>query len=450
MTTTPPDTPAADTGPRPSRDEIRDLGRLRRSVHDRKVAGVAGGLARHLDIDPVILRVAFVVLTFFGGAGLIVYGACWLLVPEDGSQSATVQLDDKSRTVALIIIGVIAALALVGDSWGAYWFPWPLAIIGLIAFVWLSRNGRGRGGTAGAPAGTPGYGHPAYGAAPAAAAPAAAPSAAPAADASVGETVEGAETTDAPTDETVEAGQQYGPETRQYAGQYGAAGSPYDTGHGGYQGGYQAAYVAPAPRDPRKRGPKLFWFTLALLAVSMGALGIVDLAGVPIVDSAYAALAVGVIGAMLLVGSVIGRAGGLIFLGLIASLGLTAATVADRWDGETIVHDPATSAEVAESYYLEAGEQVLDLSEVNDIEQLDGRTIEISGEVGAIEVIVPEDVDVEVTADVDGPGGYDLFGAQGGGIDWTETASHDGGPGVPSLEIDVRLSVGAIDVRTGS
>ena len=90
MTTTPPDAPADPAGPVPARtrpphhgDEIRDLGRLRRSVDDSKVAGVAGGLARHLDIDPVILRVAFVVLTFFGGAGLIVYGACWLLVPED-------------------------------------------------------------------------------------------------------------------------------------------------------------------------------------------------------------------------------------------------------------------------------------------------------------------------------------------------------------------------------
>ena len=39
-------------GPRVTGDEIRDLGRLRRSATDRKVAGVAGGLARHLDIDP--------------------------------------------------------------------------------------------------------------------------------------------------------------------------------------------------------------------------------------------------------------------------------------------------------------------------------------------------------------------------------------------------------------
>src|SRR5689334_7243536 len=74
MTTTPPEAPT--DGPRVTRDEVRDLARLRRSLTDRRVAGVAGGLGRHLDVDPLILRVAFVVLTFFGGAGLILYGAC--------------------------------------------------------------------------------------------------------------------------------------------------------------------------------------------------------------------------------------------------------------------------------------------------------------------------------------------------------------------------------------
>jgi phage shock protein PspC (stress-responsive transcriptional regulator) len=436
MTTTPPDAPAGNTGgPRPSRDDIRDLGRLRRSVHDRKVAGVAGGLARHLDIDPVILRVAFVVLAFFGGAGLIIYGACWLLVPEEGSESAPVQLDEKSRTVALLIIGVIAALALVGDSWGAYWFPWPLAIIGLVAFVWLSRNGRGRGGTAGAPPGTP---HQATPAVPWAGAPdptgTTAAGATAAGDPAAGDAaVAGTDTIAAPAD----AG---------YAG----SGGGYDGFAGyGYDGGYPAPYVPPTPRDPRKRGPKLFWFTLALIAFTEGVLGIVDLAGVPIADSAYAAVAVGVIGVMLVVGSVIGRAGGLIFLGLLASVVLAAGTASDQWDTQQMIHTPKTADEVVDSYYLETGEQVIDLTEVSDIEELDGQTIKVSGEVGGISVVVPEDVDVHVTADVDGPGGYDLFDEQGGGIDWHRTATYDGGTNVPSIEIDASLSVGAIKVDTG-
>ena len=102
MTSTPPEAPpppppAGDTGPRVTGDQVRDLGRLRRSRTDRKVAGVAGGLARHLDVDPLILRVAFVVAIFFGGAGLILYGACWLLVPEDGAEKAPIHLDERSR-----------------------------------------------------------------------------------------------------------------------------------------------------------------------------------------------------------------------------------------------------------------------------------------------------------------------------------------------------------------
>ena len=83
-TTATPSPPPQGLGPRVSHDEMRDLRRLRRSATDRKIAGVAGGLGRHLDVDPTVLRVLFVVAAFFGGAGLLLYGALWLLVPEDG------------------------------------------------------------------------------------------------------------------------------------------------------------------------------------------------------------------------------------------------------------------------------------------------------------------------------------------------------------------------------
>ena len=106
------------------------------------MAGVAGGLARHLDIDPLILRVAFVVLVFFGGAGLILYGACWLLVPDEETGEAVVTLDERSRTVALLVVGAIAAFALIGDSWGVFWFPWPLAIIALVVLFFVTRKDR--------------------------------------------------------------------------------------------------------------------------------------------------------------------------------------------------------------------------------------------------------------------------------------------------------------------
>ena len=100
MTETPPQ---QDSGTGPTgfdRDALHDIDRLRRSTTDRKIAGVAGGLGRHFNIDPTILRVLFVVLVFFGGAGLLLYGAAWLLLPEDGSDEAPINTSPSTRTIA--------------------------------------------------------------------------------------------------------------------------------------------------------------------------------------------------------------------------------------------------------------------------------------------------------------------------------------------------------------
>ena len=60
---------------------------LRRSADDRLVAGVAGGLGDFFGIDPVIVRIGFIVLTFFGGVGLALYFVSWLIVPLGDSGS---------------------------------------------------------------------------------------------------------------------------------------------------------------------------------------------------------------------------------------------------------------------------------------------------------------------------------------------------------------------------
>ena len=370
MTTTPPEAPTGpptEEGPRVTRDEIRDLGRLRRSSSDRKVAGVAGGLARHLDIDPLVLRVAFVVLAFFGGAGLIVYGACWLLVPDEESGEAPVTLDERSRTVALLVVGVLAAFALIGDSWGVFWFPWPLAIIAVVVLVFLTRKDRDRGAPARSMTTTT------YAAPPAYAAPATRPV---------------------------------------------------------------------APRDPQRRGPVLFWFTLALIALGVGVLGLLDVAGVPVADPAYPALALGITGVMLLVGSVYGRAGGLILLGLLTTVGLAGATAASHWDGDVVTVSPTTVSELEAAYDFSSGELVLDLTGLDDVEELDGRTLDLEGGVGRIEVIVPDGVEVTVDAEVGGPGSIRLFGQVRDGIANKLDGTY--GSGDVELTIDARLGVGEI------
>ncbi len=57
--------------------------RLYRSRKDRMIAGVCGGLGKYFNVDPVLLRIAFVVLTFFSGSGLILYLILAIVVPNE-------------------------------------------------------------------------------------------------------------------------------------------------------------------------------------------------------------------------------------------------------------------------------------------------------------------------------------------------------------------------------
>ena len=57
---------------------------LRRSADDKMLAGVAGGVARYLDADVTLVRVIIAALALFTGAGMALYIAAWLLIPEDG------------------------------------------------------------------------------------------------------------------------------------------------------------------------------------------------------------------------------------------------------------------------------------------------------------------------------------------------------------------------------
>ena len=64
---------------------LPDLRELRRPINDRMLAGVASGIARYLHVDVNLVRIAFVVLAFVGGAALPLYIAGWLLIPEEGA-----------------------------------------------------------------------------------------------------------------------------------------------------------------------------------------------------------------------------------------------------------------------------------------------------------------------------------------------------------------------------
>ena len=65
------------------------MSRLARSESDRILGGVCGGLGAYLGVDPVIVRIAFVLLAMFNGMGLLAYLIIWVLVPTESTAAET-------------------------------------------------------------------------------------------------------------------------------------------------------------------------------------------------------------------------------------------------------------------------------------------------------------------------------------------------------------------------
>jgi phage shock protein C len=64
--------------------------RLYRPQEGRVVAGVCAGLASYLGVDPNLVRLAFVFLSFFGGVGILFYLGAWIVLPEDGDDASSI------------------------------------------------------------------------------------------------------------------------------------------------------------------------------------------------------------------------------------------------------------------------------------------------------------------------------------------------------------------------
>ncbi|WP_377270895.1 PspC domain-containing protein [Peterkaempfera sp. SMS 1(5)a] len=126
---------------------------LVRSDRHRVVAGVCGGLGRHLDIDPVVFRVVVAVLCLSGGLGLFLYGLAWLIVPAEESKKTEIQrvltgqVDAQSiGAVLLTVIGTGVFFSWMGR--GDHLFP--LLLLGVLIFFALRydperRQQRGEG-----------------------------------------------------------------------------------------------------------------------------------------------------------------------------------------------------------------------------------------------------------------------------------------------------------------
>lgn len=376
-------------------------------------AGVAGGMGEYFGVDPVLIRIAFAVLSFAGGAGIGLYLAAWLLIPLEGdTQSvgeeafakASDYIDrelggDRDRSwlwITLLVVGGLIVVSNLG-SMGWYEGAWFWAILLIAGGVWLYRRDT--------------YGPHT----PDAVAP------------------------DRPGDPAVYAS------TGTTAGEAAAGTTSATTG-------VQPLYTPrPAPRvrpvKPKAPRSHLSRFTVAFGLIALGTMAMLDNAGSLDVDGGhYAAAALTTAGVGLLVGSVWGRARNLIFWGLLL---VPFVLVADATDisfaggtGERIFN-PTGVAQIAGSHELFAGHMVFDLSDL----EFGSEPVEINASVfmGQLEVFVPEGVDVEFRGHVD-MGGVQLFDVHRTGTDVT-ISNDETGDGGPSVILDTDVFMGEVVVH---
>lgn len=148
--------------------------RLVRSQKNRVIGGVAGGIAEYFDIDPILVRLVFVLLTIFGGSGVLLYIIAWIVIPDahapanmeerveeiaktvedkakqiasefkDSTKSKSDSRDDSPRVVGGLVLIAIGALFLLQNIIGidAGRILWPIIIIA-IGLGLILKSGKG-------------------------------------------------------------------------------------------------------------------------------------------------------------------------------------------------------------------------------------------------------------------------------------------------------------------
>ena len=147
--------PAAPESPSPWLESRAPRSTLRRSGSNRMIAGVAGGVAQHLGFDPIIVRLAFLVLSLALGFGIVVYALLWVLSPAEvvGSTAPAAPRQLPRPSTREILGGGL----LVGGIFVILWFSgirfsetvaWPVTIAAIgFAILWArgsAEEGRGR------------------------------------------------------------------------------------------------------------------------------------------------------------------------------------------------------------------------------------------------------------------------------------------------------------------
>lgn len=393
-------------------ETVRDFWstRPRRSADGRKVAGVAAGVGRRYGVDPLLVRVAFVVTTVYGGAGALLYALGWLLLPDgDDEVSGAEGLIGRGRSSMPQALVVLLGVAVLTVGWVVFDIDGLVALVlagGALFMLHRYRAGLGE---------VPAVRQPAPDAAPHTGPP------------SAGERA-------APTGQVPAQPPSWDP--------LGAAPFAWDLPEPG------PVPTAPPP-EPRGPGSRVTVVTLGVALLAAGATA----AFVPAVGPAQiAAVALGAVGLGLLVGSLCRGGRGLIGIAVPLALVtwlLHAVPVADLRVGEGR-WDPVSAAQVEDRYGVTMGNGRLDLTGLDLADDQTVRTA-LSVPVGEAQVILPADADVELVCRVP-VGNVDCLGETSAGLFGPGVEHSDNGidgPGGGRIVLDVRAGMGNVRVIRG-
>lgn len=383
--------------------------RLDRSREDRIIGGVAGGLGNYMGANPWLFRFAFIVLAFFGGIGVLLYIAAWLLIPDQGEEQpilarwlGNLDMSDGGTIFGVLLVAAAGVIILgqIIDLSGTLVIALVLFVVGFLLYR--------------------------------------------------GDLITKKPTSDDPP----EGGTMPDDDTRDAAAAETAA--PEAPAPVAPTTVTDPPMFTPPPPEPEvmweppppKESSMLGRITVAIGLIVLASMALIDLAfdRVDIEPVHYIATAVVVLGAGLVVGGFVGRARWLILIGVVL---LPALWFTSFWPqnfsftaGETR-YEPVTVADVDSPYELGAGQLTLDLSSLSTADLAQVGTISASLGMGEMIVILPPDTGVDISAQV-GAGAVEgpFDEAAGVGVDVTRNVGTD--PVV--LELDLEVGLGVIKI----
>lgn len=389
------------------------------------IAGVAAAIGERFDIPVPLVRVAFVVLSFFGGFGVLAYLVGWLLIPEQGQDTpiAGALFENTETVTSWLGVGLIIAAALVALSWtnlvrGDFLIAAALLGVGILLF---RGDIGGSSKTKVAPARTEGDGSD---------------SSSAVGDTAVDDTaVDGTESSGGDDDV---------PATPPATAATGTAAMAA----GGEAEPPQSPTPAPPPPPPphRRERSMLGGLTFGAILLTVGIMAALDAAGLtrPSFHHYVAAIVIAA-GGGLLVGTLWGKSYGLIAVGLLLLPVLAVSTlvrVPFGGDiGERIVQ-PVVVEEIVSPVEMAIGDLTIDLRRLER-----GEPVELNAEVGIgqITVFVPADRTTTVEAEI-GIGSLNLFGDQSAGLGRDVKTAWPGDNAGDPIHLNLQAGIGEIRV----